>query len=392
MMRDLDMNTCGVSRFGVKCGILFILALAWGGSPASGARGATIHSSDAAPSGMAWDVHGTWHAKGGHGTILTGDTIQPGVLLDPGKGELSHSITILLPDGQSILYECFTAKDCARGFRVPVLFRTPEPFAVEMLGRIRAALAEQGGRTAAAPAKETHIARDEAAAVLGPGNRIEIGGLAASLSNGEYSGDLRSFDARYPEQSGIPLQKSGRSLALTVPGPGLFLLTIIDSMKWPRIEFMIAVEPTQGNSVIKDFKDVHALMMKWREEFFGWPMHDFQRAYLQSLMLGIQPANGSEQKKASTDPLPPGVTAEPMFTPKPGVLEGETAITLQCATPGAIIHYTVDSSQPLENSPVYHTPIVVKGIPVRIKAFADSPGKKDSPVVMGNFRIRDQKD
>jgi hypothetical protein len=309
----------------------------------------------------------------------------------PSATASDHSITILLPDGQRILYECFTAKDCARGFRVPALFRAPEPFTSKMLGRIRAALVQQRGQTAAMPAREPHIARDEAVAVAGPGNRIEIGGLITALSNGEYFGDLRSFDARYPERSGIPLEKFGRSIALTVPGPGLFLLKIIDSTKRPRIEFMIAVEPAQGSGVITDFREAHALLMEWREDYFGWPMHEFQRAYLQSMMLNIRPAPSNGRKMGITDPPLPGVTAEPTFTPRPGVLAGDIVVTLQCATPRVVIHYTGDSSQPFESSPIYHAPIIMKRIGLTIKAFAESPGKKDSAVVTGNFRIQDQK-
>ncbi len=390
-MRAFAKDTIGYSLYRLRIRLLrpvlftLLLMMPYLYGSASLAQGA-----GESPFGIAWDVRGTWHVSGQHALILTADTIQPGALLEPGEGELSHSITILLPDGQEILCECFTAKDCARGFRVPALVRAPEPFAMEMLGRIRAALVQQRGKTAAMPATENHIARDETVAVLGPGNQIEIGGLAAALSNGKYFGELRSLDARYPNRSDIPLEKSGRSIALTVPGPGLFLLTIIDSMKWPRIEFMVAVEATQHSSVIKDFQEAHALMADWREDFFGWPMHDFQRAYLESLMLNIRPEPGSEREMASTDPPPPGVTAEPVFTPKPGVLAGDTAITLQCATPGAVIHYTIDSSQPFENSPVYHAPIFMKRIPLRIKAFAQSTGKEDSAVVIGNYRIHEQ--
>ena len=387
------MIACGTLNGTLKRRISLVLAFAWLVSPALSASGAKSHRSAAAASpGFAWDVRGTWHVEGELGPILTGDPVQPGALLEPGEGELSHSITVLLPDGQQVLYECFTAKDCARGFRVPALIRAPEPFAADMLARIRAALVQQRGQTQTIPAKENHIARDEAAAAPGPGNRIEIGGLAAALSNGEYSGDLRSFDVRYQEQSGIALAKSGRSIALRVPGPGLFLLTITDSMKRPRIEFMIAVAPEQGSSVIKSFQEAHALLTEWREDFFGWPMHDFQRAYLRSLMLNIRPAAGSERETASADPPRPGVTAEPTFTPQASLVDGDIAVTLQCATPRAVIHYTGDTSEPFETSPVYHAPIIMKKKPLTIKAFAESPGKKDSPVVAGNFRIRGKED
>jgi hypothetical protein len=347
----------------------------------------SLSSAEHNSSGIAWAVKGAWHVEGTREPVFTGDSIEPRSLLEPGVRDSAHSITILLPDGQQILYECFTAKDCARGFRVPALYHAPDPFVTDMLGRIRAVLVRQRDQTAAKPAKQLHIARDEAAAVLDPGNRIEIAGLAAKLSDGKYSGDLRSVNQRYPERSGILLEKSGRSIALTVPGPGLYLLTIFDSMKWPRIEFTIAVPAAQDSSVIRDFQKEHALLANWIKNYFGWPIHDFQRAYLKSLMLGIPPAPGSNRQMASVVPSPPGVTAEPAFNPPPGFFTGNIAVTLQCTTPGAVIHYSIDTSQPLESSPAYHAPIIVKGMPITIKAFAASPGKKDSAVVTGNFRI-----
>jgi hypothetical protein len=84
----------------------------------------------------------------------------------------------------------------------------------------------------------------------------------------------------------------------------------------------------------------------------------------------------------------PGVAAEPTFSPKPGLLAGDTNIVLQSDTQGAVIHFTVNPSQPTANSPVYRAPIVAKGAGLDIKAFASAPGKKDSAVVTAIFRIR----
>jgi hypothetical protein len=82
------------------------------------------------------------------------------------------------------------------------------------------------------------------------------------------------------------------------------------------------------------------------------------------------------------------VTGEPQLFPQPGVFARDTMVTLRCDTPGAIIHYTVDSSQPVDSSPVYGAPISVEGTELTIKAFASVPGRKDSAVVTGIYRIR----
>jgi hypothetical protein len=83
------------------------------------------------------------------------------------------------------------------------------------------------------------------------------------------------------------------------------------------------------------------------------------------------------------------VAGEPRLFPEPGVFARDTMVTLRCDTPGAIIHYTVDSSQPVYSSPVYGAPISVEGTELTIKAFASVPGRKDSAVVTGIYRIRD---
>ena len=337
--------------------------------------------------GIAWKVKGTWHLKGSRQSVLAGDPIPAGGLLQPTVENSAHSITVLLPDGQVILNECFTATDCARGFQVPALFRQPNPFAEDMLARIRAALVRDRGQASKCAANQAHVAKEEVVSVLGPGNRIEVGGLASRLPNGEYVGDLVSVDQRYPRRSGISLQKSGPAIELVVPGPGLYLVTISDSRKWPRIQAMIAAVKGSDSSIVNAFHEQHVLLEKWIGEFFGWPMHDFQRAFLQSLMLNIQPDKTRDAQVPIAGPQDSGATAEPTFFPHPGLLVGNLAIALHCATPGAVIHYSVDTAQPLETSPVYRAPVIMTTLPLTIKAFASSPGKKDSPVVTGIFRV-----
>ena len=349
---------------------------------------ASIHHPTQYVPGIAWDVSGTWRLEGSRERVLTGDAIEPGALLQPGEGGSSHSITILLPDGQRILYECFSAKDCARGFRVPELYRDPSQFAAGVITRIRAVLVRQRSHSLINFAVHSRAGRDEAVAVLGPGNRIEVSGLAGSLSDGQYSYDLNPIQSAYPPQTGVHVQKSGHSIALRLPGPGLFRLKIADALRNPRIDYLIAaVRPDDGDKIVNNFQKTHALFEDWNANYMGWPIHDFQRAYLEALMLGVRPDANSARNTSASVGRESGLTREPAFSPKPGVFDGDTAVTLKCATPGAVIHYTVDNSQPFNSSPVYRAPIMVKGTELTIKAFAESPRKKDSAVVTGIFRI-----
>jgi hypothetical protein len=378
------------------CFLLFTL------SPTTSSVLAQNHSHP--PLGIAWQVQGSWQIRGVVAPLLTGSTVEPGSLLRPGVGTVNHSITVLLPDGQRVLYECFTIEDCARGFRVPSLYRRPDPFAVDMVARIHSVLLRENGSQGLAIkssiGQDSSLPRDEIVAVLDSSKTVEVAGLATNLSNGRYTYDVQSLDRTYPPQFHLALEKSAPFITVALPTVGVFVLTISDDLNTPRINlFIAAIMPAQAASITNSFNQAKALMKEWNREGQGWPIHDFQRAYLISLMLGAQPLSTSLQVNAADKDISKAetpsytesettVTAEPTFSPKPGVFDGDTAVTLKCETPGATIHYSIDGSQPVAVSPVYHAPIMVKGTELTIKSFASAAAKKDSAVITGIFRIR----
>jgi len=359
-----------------------------------------------ATSGVAWQVRGSWHVDGKDAAISSGDYVPAGSLLHAGAQDASNSITVLLPDGQLILYECFTQEDCSRGFRVPALFSTPEPLAVDLLARIHESLVASSIGAAGPTAQQgLRLPRDEQVAVLDSDNRVHVEGLAARLSNGHYTYDLRPLDRSHPRQFQLEFEKNGPSITLAVPSAGLYFVTVRDALNRSRIDlFVAAVEPARAANVAKCYHDGAALMKEWNTYYLGWPVHDFQRAYLTSLMLSSDalPKNGQAAAKDDTSShagSPARVTnaaedrtrvaAEPVFAPKPGLFDKEVAVALQCKTPGATIHFTVDGSQPVSKSPVYQAPIIVKTSVLTVKSYASVAGRKDSPVVTGIFRIKE---
>jgi len=341
-------------------------------------------------SGIAWKVQGAWRIDGGTSDLATGDAIQPGSLLFPVEGTPIHSIIILLPDGQRILYECFQSADCAHGFRVPALYRMPKPTAIDMLARIRAVLLRDRLNPSAVDHQNPGMVPDEWFAVLETGNRVKLAGSMANLSNGTYTCNLRSVDHAYPNQSNLKVEKNAPYIPITLPGPGLYDLTISDELDIPRIDLMIAaVSGTHGAPLFKKYSDAKALLGDWNIDHQGWPIHEFHRAYLKSLMLGIKPQSATVPAAKAPVKFPANTTEEPAFSPRPGDRKGDIEVKIMCETPGATIHFTLDGAQPLGNSQIYHAPIMVKGTGLIIKAFASSPGQKDSPVVTGFFKVGD---
>jgi len=343
--------------------------------------------------GVAWRVIGSWNSSEEDRSISAGDPIYPGSLLRPVEGTHEHSITILLPDGQRVLYECFTEQVCARGFRVPSLYRKPEPAAIDLLARVNAvSMQKDKSARLTRSAEEFRVPRDEAVVALEAGNKVQIEGLAAALSNGKYSYEVRPLSPGSSRQTRQAFEKSSRSIRLTLPSEGLFDVMIADSLNTPRIDLLLAaVRPARASELVKSFQDVKALLEDWNEDYQGWPVHDFQRDFLQSALLSIKPLplQTVEQIREVNEKHDTRVTAEPRFSPAPGVFNGDVAVTLRCDTLSATIYFTVDGSQPMNNSSSYRAPIIVKGTALTIKAFASAKGKKDSPTVTGIFRIGD---
>ena len=348
-----------------------------------------------AQAGIAWQARGTWRIDGIAGSIRTGDAIPPGSLLlakDPGT---AHSITVLLPDGQRVLYECFTEDQCERGFRVPLLNKKPAPYALELLARIRAVLIRDRDLPQAKAQLNRLLPREEALAALGPGNQVSIGGLAASLPDGRYTceaiereihGIVSGKQSMFVKNGFV---KKGPSIRLALPSTGIYDFIVRDDFNRPRIDlFIAAVTPAEAPESMNSLGRAKELMKEWNEDYQGWPTDDFQRAYLEALVFKIGPQPGHARERAISRAPRPGTTAEPVFSPQPGIFKGDMMVQLRSATPGAAIHYTVDNSQPVGSSAIYAGPIAVKRTGLTVKAFASSAGKKDSAVVTGIFRIK----
>lgn len=65
------------------------------------------------------------------------------------------------------------------------------------------------------------------------------------------------------------------------------------------------------------------------------------------------------------------------------------SVVLQSATPGAVIHYTLDGSEPTHDSPRYSEPLDLSGLssPVRLSAIAIKEGELDSPISRFEYEL-----
>ena len=84
-------------------------------------------------------------------------------------------------------------------------------------------------------------------------------------------------------------------------------------------------------------------------------------------------------------PMP--TVATPTFTPEAGTYFEEQTVSIACATDGATIHYTLDGTDPTENSPVYSTPININET-TTLKAIAMKEGYDNSAIAEAEYIIQ----
>lgn len=82
------------------------------------------------------------------------------------------------------------------------------------------------------------------------------------------------------------------------------------------------------------------------------------------------------------------VVATPIASPVAGAVAGDTPVTLFCATPGAVIYYTDDTSTPDSTDTLFvpASPIIIAA-GVTIKAIAYFPGYTESAVLTAVYTV-----
>jgi streptogramin lyase len=98
-----------------------------------------------------------------------------------------------------------------------------------------------------------------------------------------------------------------------------------------------------------------------------------------AIVRAIALANGFPNSLAAFANYTAAQVATPVFTPATGPITNGTSISIFCTTPGAVIYYTLDGSNPSTSSPVYSTPLTINGF-TTVKAFAVASGYVNSAI------------
>jgi hypothetical protein len=243
-------------------------------------------------SGMVWERHGDWHLNGSSDTLRLGEAIPPGGLITAGAKDPNHSMVILLPDGQRLLCECFEAKTCSQGFRVPAIAPSPKPEVWDMFVSVRNVLLLRPKTAEIAfpiPVGRAEMAGHfEIVAPLSSQGEISISPALRVLPPGRYSLSVMN-EGQQPAASTIPAVQPldwnvARPVAqIRVAGAGLYHIRVSDQAYTPRIEIeVLAATPASYPAEAAALKQTRETILTWSHTQEAWPVHAFLRAYLES--------------------------------------------------------------------------------------------------------------
>ena len=134
--------------------------------------------------------------------------------------------------------------------------------------------------------------------------------------------------------------------------------------KWSPAQFTITFDPNGGTlssdeitkTVIynEELPDCIPTPTRGEHVFVGWAETGYETILWYDAdgtkLLQAYTATAPVSLLAVWQPLPP----IPVITPADGaIISGATSVTMSCAAEGAIIHYTMDGTDPTEDSPVY---------------------------------------
>ncbi len=247
---------------------------------------------DSDPTGMVWERHGDWHLNGSSDTLRLGEAVPPGGLITAGAEGSTHSMIILLPDGQRLLCECFEARICSQGFRVPAITPPPKPGVWDMFVAVRNVLLLRPKTAETAfpiPVGRAEMAGHfELVAPLTPQGEIAISPALRVLPSGQYSLSVMN-EEQQPAASTIPaaqpLEWNSRQpvARVRVGGTGLYHIRVTDQAFTPRIEIeVLATSPASYPAEAAGLKQTRETILNWSHTQEGWPLHPFLRVYLES--------------------------------------------------------------------------------------------------------------
>ncbi len=242
-----------------------------------------------AEDGIAWEVRGNWRQTKMQTLLRSGDAVAPGSLVTA-EASNNSSITILLPDGQRLLFDCHDTHSCVQGFRIPALIAKPDTYSISLFDSVRGAMHQPGASVAPPPAATT--AESETVLLMQTDGRILLKQALSGLPPGQYRVLVEEGRETNSWDRSLTWSGSHDEAQLPLPHTGVYCLRIFGSLGTERMRVtLLAASPELYPSQHAAFEEARKNLQEWNATFPGWPTHE----WLQLVLKGLAQPQGDKK-------------------------------------------------------------------------------------------------
>jgi hypothetical protein len=239
-------------------------------------------------------VHGNWRIAGQQRSLLEGEAVPAGALLEDVKIQKGDSITVVLLSGGRVEAMCDRDSDlCTKGLRMPGMYVNSSLESRQIVQAVKAVLLDHEPEVARSFSPTMSRGRSSAqdrelVVAFNPGTPADIGSALADLP--AYDSSIDEIEiTRVADSRGVistsPVSWDERRVAsITLPGPGCYIVQVVrDDDEVALNLYVLAVPAASYERTNALFEEARQICSKWDGPNAEGSTHKFLRAYLLSL-------------------------------------------------------------------------------------------------------------
>ena len=232
-------------------------------------------------------LKGDWRLAGTTKHLVVGDSVPANAVIEPEPGSTSGLIVIVLFSGQRLVASCLPSS-CNSKVYLPATYVDEGVSLKSILSAVEFVLSHKRPElaNAYAPMSSRSIAGTmlEVAIPLSSDARVSLRSVLPELSKGRYHLEVRRVvDKSFITSAEINWATQGGP-AITLPGPGSYLITLDDETGNSAANVFLAALSPQDEARIRDkFRTARSICDKWEGPEAEDSKHLFLRSYLLSL-------------------------------------------------------------------------------------------------------------
>jgi hypothetical protein len=238
-------------------------------------------------------VNGYWQIAGQHDTIVEGQAVLAGSLIENRKAQASDSITIMLLSGERLEVTCARNWDlCTKGLQLPRTYVNASPGTREVIEAVKLVLLNHEPEIAKSFSPTLSRGRSsaqdrESVVAFTPGTAVNVGSDLTELPANDSSIDeielSRVEDNTVIGKSPVSWDER-RGASINLRGPGCYIAQVLrDDDEVALNLYLLAAPAASYKRTRAQFEQARQICSKWDGPNAAASIHKFLRAYLLSL-------------------------------------------------------------------------------------------------------------